>query len=209
MLCGHLPKLNTLRIILGSKSQPRRTLLEQAGLKFETADSGFAEDLKKENFSTPADYVRSTAKGKLEAFLKMEDLHFDILITCDSIVVSESTILEKPADKKEHAMMMKQFSNKTNQVISHVFVAFKKDGAVTIKEASSVTDVVFGMIPDEACEVMAEMFPSLLGAAGGYQIQTYSSSIIREIKGSHSGVIGLPMYEFSELIIQGLQDNLV
>lgn len=209
MLCGHLARLNQLRIVLGSKSQPRRTLLEQAGLKFEIADSGFAEDLNKADFVQAADYVRATALGKMESFLQMKDLEFDILITCDSIVVFEDTILEKPADKDDHASMMKKFSNKSNQVLSHVFVAFKKDGKVTVKETSTTTDLVFGEIPDEATQVMAEMFPSLLGAAGGYQIQTFSASIIKEIRGSHSGVIGLPMYEFSKLLLDGLAAGLV
>lgn len=209
MLCGHLEKLNSLKIVLGSKSEPRQTLLKQAGLKFETADSGFAEDLNKDHFSHPSEYVRATAEGKLNSLTSKASIDYDILISCDSIVVFEGEILEKPAGETEHALMMERFSGKANQVISHVFVVFKKDGQTVRKEASTTTDLVFGDIPKEAIQEMGKTFPSLLGAAGGYQIQTYSASIIREIRGSHSGVIGLPMYEFCSILVDGLKNDLI
>lgn len=209
MLCGHLDKLNTLKIVLGSKSESRQTLLKQAGLKFDTVDSGFPEDLKKELFQSPAEYVRATALGKLESLASKTNLEYDILISCDTIVVFESNILEKPADEADHAKMMQNFSGKSNQVISHVFVIFKKDGNTTRREASSITDLVFADIPHESIAEMSKIFPSLLGAAGGYQIQTFSASIIREIKGSHSGVIGLPMYEFCSIILDAIKTGVI
>lgn len=64
MLAGYLEYLNTTRVILGSKSTPRKSLLESSGLKFEIMDSEFEEDLAKENFETPNLYVKATSYGK-------------------------------------------------------------------------------------------------------------------------------------------------
>ena len=118
--------------------------------------------------------------------------------------------MEKPESKEDHIRMMKAFSEKKQEVITWVFVAIRKAGhPVTVEETHSISTVVFGKVPDESAEQMIEQYPTLLNAAGGYQIQTFSSSLVKEMHGSHSGIIGLPMYELSLIIISALKKQLL
>ncbi len=61
-------------------------------------DSGFEEDLDKNSFATPEDYVHATCKGKMDNMLaKFDQQSFDFIITCDTICVdSDNNIIEKP-----------------------------------------------------------------------------------------------------------------
>jgi len=209
MLCGYEEFLKTKRIVLGSKSEPRRILMTQSGLNPICVDSGFAEDLPKENFSTPLEYVKHTALGKLECLLKQPDLKFDMLICSDSVVVDHAgTIIEKPASNEDHINMMKALSNNTHTVLTYAYIVFRKGGKDTRGEIYSDTKIVFGEIPVESCNTMATLYPSLLNAAGGYQVQTFSASLVKEMHGSLTGCIGLPMYELCEKIVHGIREDL-
>lgn len=207
MLTGFKEQLSKLRIVLGSKSQPRRQLLIDAGLEFTCEDSGFEEDLDKKTFSDPKLYVRATAEGKLNKLLEKKDqLDFNILITCDSVVVGlDGTIIEKPESKEHHREMMRAFSDSQHDIVSWVFVAFRKGDQITVKETHGITRMVFGRIPEESIERMIEVTPQLMGAAGGYQVQTVSNSLVKEMRGSCTSCIGLPMYELSELILEAIK----
>ena len=64
MILGYLEDLKDLRIVLGSQSIPRRNLLKSSGLdNFDIMVSGFAEDLDKQSFATPSEYVKETCRG--------------------------------------------------------------------------------------------------------------------------------------------------
>jgi predicted house-cleaning NTP pyrophosphatase (Maf/HAM1 superfamily) len=82
------------------ESQPRSDLLAKQGLVFDTADSGFEENLSKADYPHPKDYVLATSCGKMEALCALlgDSLKsWDVIITCDTIVVDcKGHILEKP-----------------------------------------------------------------------------------------------------------------
>ena len=207
MLTGYLEKLNALKIILGSKSEPRKQLLKFAGLEFQTADSGFDENLDKSSFPAALDYVKATAKGKLDAFLSQPHLDFNILIVCDSVIVYQNKILEKPGSHEEHQDFMRLLSGNTHECITCMSIVLRSGGQQRQVDCHTVTQIEFGAIPEASILSMSLRYPELLNAAGGYQIQSSGGSLIREIRGSSTGLIGIPMHELSVALIQAVETN--
>ena len=207
MLTGYLERLNSLKIILGSKSEPRKQLLTFAGLQFLTADSGFAEDLDKSSFPQPLDYVRATARGKLDAFLAQPQLDFHVLIVCDSVIVFEGSIMEKPGSHEEHQSFMRRLSGKTHECLTCVSVVLRSGERQQQADLHSTTQIEFGPIPEASIFAMSQRYPELLCAAGGYQVQASGGSLVREIRGSSSGLIGLPMCELAQVLVAALDGD--
>ena len=207
MLTGYLERLNKLKIVLGSKSEPRKQLLQNAGLIFATEDSGFEEDLDKTKFSSPLEYVKATVKGKLDCLMGKPDLKFDILIACDSVIVFSGKILEKPESHEEHKKYMRMLSNNSHECITCMSVVLRRGTQLEQEHFHTITEILFGEIPEESIDCMSTVFPALLNAAGGYQIQASSGSIVKEIRGSSTGLIGIPMYELATCLIKYMSND--
>ena len=122
MILDKLPILNKMRLILASGSPRRKEILQKIGLKFEIMTSDFPENLDKKKY-TAKQYVIENAKMKaIDVYNKNKtqknNLNFDLIIGCDTVVILNNQILEKPTSKKHAIEMLKQLSNNHSTVIS-------------------------------------------------------------------------------------------
>jgi septum formation protein len=183
------------RLILASNSPRRRYLLEQAGLTFTVIPSRFDESSL--SLSTPEIYTKALAEAKAADVSKAYPESW--VIGADTIVVINDTILGKP-DSKEHARnMLKCLSGKTHQVYTgYCICCFAKEKSFlnTVK-----TDVLFKNLSDNEIEWYintSEPFDK----AGAYAIQGLGTFIVKSIKGSYTNVVGLPVCEVIEFLIE-------
>lgn len=180
---------NLHSLYLASKSPRRRELLQQIGVSFEVIDADVTEVPRHQE--SPSDYVQRLALEKAQAglaSLKRLSLVAKPVLGADTIVVINNEILEKPRDAEHSAAMLRQLAGATHQVMTAV--AMVTDAKQEIK--LSVTDVVFRPLAEN--EISAYWQSGEPGdKAGGYGIQGLGAVFVEQIRGSYTGVVGLPI----------------
>ena len=186
---------NRPAIILASKSPRRRYLLQQAGLKFSVIPSDFDESSVK--LSSPQSYVRRLAEAKaMDIARKYPD---SWIIGADTIVFLENTILGKPASRTEARTMLHSLSGKTHQVLTGYCICCKS--LDRFFSAAVTTDVCFkALTPREIDWYINSGEP--FDKAGAYAIQGIGTFLVKRINGSYTNVVGLPVCEVLEFLIQ-------
>ena len=126
----------------------------------------------------------------------------EILITADTLVIVDNTILGKPKNEKEAFEMLRLLSNKTHTVATGVCLK-TSDKSISF---SDVTEVCFKELSDEEINYYVSQFKPF-DKAGSYGIQEWIGYIgITSIKGSYFNVMGLPVHRVYEKI-QELEGN--
>ncbi len=200
-------------IYLASRSSRRRDLLTQIGVRFQLllfrADPEPDPDLDETVLSgeTPAVYVKRVARAKAEAGwarLERRNLPRAPVLSADTTVALQSRILGKPGNRQEAAEMLAALSGRRHEVLTAV--ALKYDTHLEV--ALSESEVQF-------CELDTEAIREYLATgeaddkAGSYGIQGRAARYVVDIRGSHSGIVGLPLYETAQLIerLSGLRER--
>jgi len=193
-------------IYLASRSARRRDLLKQMGVNFEMLllreGAGRDADFDESPIGNelPRDYVVRVARLKAEAgWLRLEQrrLMRHPVLSGDTTVAFNDTILTKPKDREDAVAMLKALSGTVHLVYTAIAVKFHE----SLREALSVTEVrLRELSDDEIRRYVATGDP--MDKAGAYGIQGKASMFIESINGSYSGVVGLPMFETSQLLSQ-------
>jgi septum formation protein len=187
--------VNRAGLILASKSPRRRYLLEKAGLEFTVIPSEVDENAAIR--SAPESYVKSLAEAKAgDISSRYPD---SWIIGADTVVFIDNTILEKPASRDEAWAMLKRLSAKTHQVHTGYCICRKSSGHFFSECVT--TDVSFKKL--SAMEInwyisSGEPFDK----AGAYAIQGLGTFLVKRINGSYTNVVGLPVCEVLEYLIQ-------
>jgi len=183
------------RLILASKSPRRSYLLDQAGLTFTVIPSSFDENSV--SLSKPETYVKTLAEAKADDVAKSYPESW--VIGADTIVVIDGIILGKPDSKEQARTMLKRLSGKTHHVYTGYCICCRAKERIfsnTVK-----TDVLFKNLADNEIEWYintSEPFDK----AGAYAIQGLGTFIVKSIKGSYTNVVGLPVCEVIEFLIE-------
>ncbi len=180
----HLPSL-----YLASQSPRRRELLQQIGVAHQVVSADVAEVPRTQE--SPSDYVQRLAREKAEAGLasvKRLALTPKPVLGADTIVVINNEILEKPQSLEHAAEMLRKLAGATHQVMTAVAMA--ADNKLEIK--LSVTDVVFRSLSEQEIAAYWESGEPR-DKAGGYAIQGLGAVFVQQIRGSYTGVVGLPI----------------
>jgi len=186
------------QIILASASPRRRELLEQIAVSYIVHPADIDETPKIAECAE--DYVMRIAAEKSSACQKLLAPSLPIL-AADTSVVINGHILGKPEDQEHAIEMLQLLSGKKHYVYSAVsFRSAQSYGEqVFHHQALSVTEVNFRNI--EMMEMKAYWKTGEpKGKAGSYAIQGIGSIFVESIKGSFSGVVGLPLFETVELL---------
>lgn len=180
-------------IYLASRSPRRRELLEQIGVSYALLD--VEVDEARHAGETPRDYVVRLALEKARAghALVADGTKLPVL-GADTVVVVEGEVLCKPVGQADALNMLARLSGRTHQVYTGVALVSE-----VINSRLSVSEVTFRQVSlEEARAYWASGEP--VDKAGGYAIQGLGAVFIREIHGSYSGVMGLPLYETAEML---------
>lgn len=178
------------RLVLASQSPRRRELLAQLGLQVEVRPADVPETLHAGE--TAADYAVRVALDKARAVAAGESAP---VLGADTDVVLDGRILGKPASRASGVDMLLRLSGRRHQVYSAVALVQGPHEAVRL----SVTDVEFGAVTRAQAEAYWNSGEPA-DKAGAYGIQGLGAAFVREIRGSYSGVVGLPLYETCELL---------
>jgi septum formation protein len=181
-------------IYLASGSPRRRELLRQIGVPFQVIGADLDETAL-QGESPPA-YVSRLARAKAGAgWERSRDSGGAPVLAADTAVVLDGRILGKPTGMNDAIAMLLQLSGRTHEVLTAV--ALRTAAGTEVKVSHSM--VTFRSIePGEARAYWETGEPS--DKAGAYAIQGYAAVFISDLKGSYSGVMGLPLFETAALL---------
>ena len=188
--------LDGRKIILASNSPRRKELLAGLELDFEVRvikgiDESYPEQLKGEEIPK---YI---SMQKARAYTDSLD-DGDVLITSDTIVHLDGTVLGKPADEADAIRMLKMLSGKSHEVITGVTVAVRQKGKSHIKSFATTTKVTFKQLTDEEIHHYVSTYKPF-DKAGAYGIQEWIGFVgVKSIEGSYFNVMGLPVQRLYE-----------
>ncbi|MEW6464275.1 MAG: Maf family protein [Pseudomonadota bacterium] len=189
-------------IYLASQSPRRSQLLEQIGVPHRLLLPDAQEDAEALEAALPGEsptaYVQRVTALKLDAALarlRRRGLPPAPVLCADTTVALGRRILGKPADVAEARAMLASLSGRSHRVLTAVALgAGRRRGA-----ALSVSTVRFA--PLDAARIRAYVASGEpLGKAGAYAVQGRAAAFIAHIAGSHSGIMGLPVFETAELL---------
>ena len=179
------------QVILASSSPRRRELLTQIGVRFAV----LAVDIDESPVSgeTPGNYVQRIAALKSQRGMELGGIDLPVL-GADTVVVVDGTLLGKPRGRDQAIETLNRLSGREHQVFSAVSIRSAQH-----LQALSKTTVCFRPLSDQ--EIMAYWNTGEpADKAGAYGIQGLGGMFVKRIEGSFSGVVGLPLYETSELL---------
>ena len=192
------------KIYLASKSPRRRELLRQIGVDFELlllrGDGPRGADVTEEvkPGELAAAYVARVADEKAAfawTIVQTRRLTPRPVLAADTTVSIDGEILGKPANVDEAILMLERLSGRTHQVLTSIAVHFT-NMAEQITQESEVRFATLSPETIKAYCATAEPYDK----AGGYGIQGLAALFVEHIEGSHSGIMGLPLFETAQLL---------
>ncbi|MDO9243970.1 MAG: Maf family protein [Rhodocyclaceae bacterium] len=192
------------RIYLASQSPRRRELLAQIGVRFDLLlfRGGSREDAATCEDPLPGEapdvYALRVATAKAQhgsALLQARRLHIRPVLAADTTLDVAGEIIGKPVDDADATAILGRLSGRAHRVLTAI--AMVHNGR--IEQRLSVSEVRFRTLhATEIQRYVASGEPH--DKAGAYGIQGFAAMFIEEIRGSHSGIVGLPLCETALLL---------
>ncbi len=183
------------QIYLASASPRRRELLRQIGVAYRLLPVAVDETPLPDE--SPPGYVARLAQAKARAGVAAIPVRRQVrpVLGADTAVVVDGAILGKPGHRAEGLAMLARLSGREHRVFSAVALATATRDAVLVQESQ----VRFRELSRAECAAYWDSGEPL-DKAGGYGIQGRAAAFVAELRGSYSGVMGLPLYETAELL---------
>ncbi len=181
------------RLVLASASPRRIALLAQIGVE---PDEVRPSDIDEAPLTgeLPREHARRLAREKAEAVAKLEP--GALVLAADTVVACGRRILPKAETETQARQCLALLSGRAHRVYTAVTL-IRPDGKAM--ERVSETRVAFKRLSKEEIDLYVEN-GEWCGKAGGYAIQGHAAVFVRLLTGSHSGVIGLPLFETAALL---------
>ncbi len=180
------------KLVLASASPRRRDLLARLGIAPDDVAPADIDETPHKG-ELPRDYAARMALEKAQAVSTDGDAH---ILAGDTVVAVGRRILPKTETEDEARSCLKLMSGRRHAVLSAIALR-APDGGIRTRLSENV--VRFKVLSDE--EIASYLAGGeWRGKAGGYAIQGAAEGLIRWIKGSHSSVMGLPLYETRALL---------
>lgn len=171
-------------LILASTSPRRKELLENLQIEFHVQKSEVDETYDPQ--LSPEDVVKELAFRKAQFVAQKNPTAY--VIGSDTVVAINGEILGKPKSKEEATEMLRKLSGNIHTVYTGVAIISPKE-KVTFCEK---TDVKFWELTNEEIASYIQTGEPF-DKAGGYGIQKFGSTLVKEIHGDYFSVVGLPV----------------
>ena len=179
-------------LVLASSSPRRRELLARLGVTPARIASPDIDETPRPR-EVPRAYALRLACEKAAAVMRAEG---EVVLAGDTTVALGARILDKAETPEQVAAMLRRLSGRRHHCISAVCVI---DAHGVARHRVADTVVAFTRLSE--AEIAAYVASGEgLGKAGGYAIQGRAEALVRFISGSHSGVMGLPLFETRALL---------
>lgn len=185
--------MTTKDFILASASPQRKRLLEQIGYipkEIVAADIDESENLHEK----PLSYVKRMARQKAEAVARLRPN--ENILASDTIITVGLRIIHKSQTPEDQEKVMRLLSGRNHKVISAICLI---DRSGNIRERTVMTRISMKRLSEE--EIKAYVQSKEWVGVCGYKIEGTLAGFVRQMTGSFSGVVGLPLFETRNLLI--------
>ena len=186
--------LKNKSFILASSSPRRRELLAGVGLDFEVVPPRVRESAR--DGEAPLDFAKRMAREKALYVCTQERLG-RIVVGSDTVVSISGEIFGKPRDEEDALLMLEKLSGRTHEVITGFCVA-RSPGDVLHLGATRTEVRMKSLDTEEMRRYIKTGEP--MDKAGAYAIQGIGSCLVEWIRGSYTGVVGLPLFELVSVL---------
>jgi septum formation protein len=182
-----------MRLVLASSSPRRRALLERLGAVPDRIEAPSLDEAPRRG-ELPRPYALRLAEDKARAVSRAPD---EIVLAGDTTIAVGRRILPPAEDEDVQRRLLRLLSGRRHHALSAV-AAIARDGRLRVRLADTV--VAFKPLSEAEIDSYVACGEGL-GKAGGYAIQGRAEAYVRFLSGSHSGVMGLPLYETRALLL--------
>ena len=188
------------KIILASKSEVRKKILNQNGINCEVIPADIDEDQVKESLfeekATPE--IISKNLAELKANKVSEKKPNEIILGADSVIDLNGELISKPTNRKEALTILQKLNGQKHQLISSVCIS--KNGSMiwNFTDASTLTMKQLNL--DEIKLYLAKIKDKELYAYGVYQIEADGRFLFSKIEGDEDTIMGLPVKQIKEYL---------
>lgn len=196
------------KYILASASPRRKELLEQIGLDFDIVVSNADEDIIKKDMNVSL-YVQELALIKANAVAKtlyQRGEKNKLIISADTIVVSDGEILGKPKNEDDAFLMLSKLSGKEHEVYTGFSIMRTKD-MFTVANYEKTIVKFFDLEPEKIREYIALGEP--MDKAGAYAIQGLGAIFVEKIDGDYQNVVGLPVGKLVRVLEEEFGEKII
>jgi len=180
-------------IILASKSEVRKKILEENGIKCTVKPSNLDEDLIKESLlkenATPKLISKNLAELKANKISQKESEK--LVLGADSIIDLDGEIISKPLNRNDAFNILKKLNGKKHQLISSVCIS--KNGSMIWNFTDAANLTMKQMTNEELKLYLIKIKDKELYAYNVYQIEGEGRSLFSKIEGDEDTIMGLPV----------------
>lgn len=182
----------TTDIVLASASPRRKQLLEQLGCTVHQQAADIDESVRPDE--TGHDYVMRMAKEKAQVIVERRPSPYAVL-AADTVISLDGALIGKPADYLDACHIWRQLAGRQHQVLTGVALYYRQQSFFAL----SRSDVQFATLTEQQMQAYWHSGEPQ-DKAGAYAIQGIAAQWIAEIRGSYSGIMGLPLFETAQLL---------
>ena len=188
------------KIILASKSEVRKKILNKNGIKCKVIPSNVDEDQVKESLlkekASPKIISKNLAELKANKISKKKYDH--LVLGADSVIDLNGELISKPTNREEAFNILKKLNGKKHKLISSVCIS--KNGYMIWNTTDESTLTMKKLNLDEIKSYLTKIRDKELFAYGVYQIEADGRSLFSEIKGDEDTIMGLPVKQIKEYL---------
>ena len=189
-----------MKIILASKSEVRKKILDQNGIKCEVVPANIDEELIKDSLlkEKASPEIISKNLAELKANKISEKRHNHLVLGADSVIDLNGELISKPTNRDEAFAILKKLNGQKHQLISSVCIS--KNGAMIWNFTDASTLTMKQLNSDEIKSYLTKIKDKELYAYGVYQIEANGRSLFSKIEGDEDAIMGLPVKKIKEYI---------
>ena len=188
------------QIILASKSEVRKKILESNKIECRVVPSNVDEDNIKESLlkekATPTSISKNLAE--LKANKISQKFINEVVLGADSIIELSGEIISKPNDRTEALNILEKLNGRTHQLISSVCIS---RGGSMIWNYTDKASLTMKQMSDEELKVyLAKISDEALYSYNVYQIEGEGRSLFSKVEGDENTIMGLPVKKIKEYL---------
>ena len=188
------------KIILASKSEVRKKILQENNIFCEVIPSNVDEDMVKKSLENEKANPELISKNlaELKANKVSEKKNDEIVLGADSVIDLNGELISKPTDRREALDILKKLNGKKHNLISSVCIS--KNGSMVWNYTDKATLTMKQMSDKELIEYLSKITDEALYAYNVYQIEGEGRSLFSKIEGDENTIMGLPIKQIKEYL---------